>query len=117
MVIAGAVLAAVAVVVIAAAVTGNSHRVKFDFFGIYHSHLSIGAVFISGMITTVIAVLGVVLLVGGLRRTRKQRKEQKRLEKENANLPQINPSGGIDFTKPIDFDKLGRTDTSTRPPN
>jgi uncharacterized integral membrane protein len=117
MVIAGAVLAAVAVVVIAAAVTGNSHKVEFDFFGIYHSHLSIGAVFISGMITTVIAVVGVVLLVGGLRRTRKQRKEQKRIAKETANAPQINPSGGIDFTKPIDFDKLGTTDTSTKPPS
>src|SRR5256885_16220033 len=100
MVIAGAVLAAVAVVVIAAAVTGNGHRVKFDFFGIYHSHLSIGAVFISGMVTTVVAVVGVALLAVGLRRTRKQRKEQKRIEKEQANAPQISPSGGIDFTKP-----------------
>lgn len=116
MVIAGVVLAAVAIVVIAAAVTGNGHSVKFDFFGIWHSHLSVGAVFISGMVTTVVAVLGVVLLIGGLRRTRKQRKEQKRVAKETANAPQINPSGGIDFTKPIDFDKLGSTDTSTRPP-
>jgi len=117
MVIAGAVLAAVAVVVIAAAVTGNGHTVKFDFFGIYHSHLSLGAVFISGMVTTVIAVLGVVLLVGGLRRGRRARKEQKRLDKENANLPQISPTGGIDFTKPIDFDKLGTTDTTRKPPS
>jgi uncharacterized membrane protein len=116
MIIVGVVLVAVAVVLTAAAITSNGQHVKFDLWGVLHSSVSVGTVFIAGMITTVVAVLGVLVLVGALRRNRRQRKERKQLAKEESSTPQLE-TGAIDFTKPIDFNsprfgKVGGSDAS-----
>jgi hypothetical protein len=114
MVIVGVVLVAVAAVLTAAAITSNGQHVKFDLWGVLHSSVSVGTVFIAGMITTVVAVVGVLVLVNGVRRNRRLRKERKQVAKEET--PQID-TGAIDFTKPIDFNSerfgnVGGTDAS-----
>jgi len=118
MLIAGIVLVAVAIALIAAATTGNGHSVKVDIFGIVHPHLSISSIFLGGIVTTVIAVVGVFVLIRGMKATRRSRKETKRVAKDNKkNAPaQIESTGAIDFTKPIDFDKIGQP-RSNNPPS
>lgn len=93
MVIVGAVLVLIALAAIAAAVTGTAPHARLDLWGI-HMTVSTGTIFIAGMITTVIAVVGVVALVGGLRRNRRRRKEKKQLAKEKEQLT----AGTIDFS-------------------
>lgn len=106
MLIAGAVLLAVAVVLTAAAVTSNSHTVTFDLWGILHTHMSLGAVFIMGMVTTVIGVLGIVVLLKGGGRARARRKQQRKLEADQRKNPGALAAGDFDF---------GSFDTSARP--
>jgi len=117
MLIAGIVLVAVAIALIAAATTGNGHSVKVDIFGIVHPHLSISTIFLGGIVTTVIAVVGVFVLIRGMKASRRSRKENKRVAKDKKQAPaQIESSGAIDFTKPIDFDKIGQP-RSNNPPS
>ena len=111
MLILGAVLLAVAVVLTAAAVTSNGTSVKFDWWGIYHSSMSVGTVFVAGMITTVVGVVGVLVLVAGMRRSRRLRKERKLAAKEAKEREQL--TGGFDFSSSLpDFSTTNQFDTT-----
>lgn len=106
MAVAGIVLIAVAVVLVTAAVTSNTNTVKVHLLGMTITSLSVGTVFIAGMVVTIVAVLGIVLLLAGLRRNRRKRKERKGLQKENERL-----LGGQD-TGADPIDDAGRPDRS-----
>lgn len=86
MIIVAVLLIAIAVVLTAAAVTSNGHKVTFDLWNIIDSKVSVGVVFIAGMITTVIAVGGVVLLLAAVKRKRRARKERKELNRQQEQL-------------------------------
>ncbi len=102
MVVAGVVLVAVAAVLVVAALFSNSTSVRVHLLGVTISDISVGVVFLVGMAVTVVAVLGIVLLVGGLRRGRRQRKQRRQLERENQRLATstsaVDP--GTDLTAP-----------------
>jgi uncharacterized membrane protein YciS (DUF1049 family) len=122
MLIAGAVLFVIAVVLIAASVSGNGQSVKFDLWGVVHANMSVGAVFIMGLVTTIIAVAGFVLLTRGLKDARARRKEERRQAKEQRKLgkssetsgslgvktPDLSKSGDVDFTKPLDLSRFDK---------
>lgn len=113
MVVVGVLLVAVAVVLTAAAITSNGGSAKFDLWGVVHSTMSIGAVFLMGMITTIVGVLGILVLVGGMRRGRRLRKERKRISKEHEQLssgPQLTGTGDLGATG------TGTTPTAGGPP-
>ncbi len=86
MVVLGLLLLAAAVVAVIAAVTSNSGSVDIHLWGLSVSHLSVGVVFVIGMVTTVVAVVGLMLFAGGMRRGRRLRKEKNRLAHENRQL-------------------------------
>jgi uncharacterized membrane protein YciS (DUF1049 family) len=86
MIIVAILLIAIAVVLTAAAVTSNGHQITFDLWDIVDSKVSVGVVFIAGMITTVIAVGGIALLLAGLKRKRRTRKERKELNRQQEQL-------------------------------
>ena len=87
-VILGLILLAGGAVLVAAVVTSNTGAVEVDLWGISMSNLSLGIVFVAGMITTVIAVAGLALVMAGLRRETRLRKERRVLRKENRRLSQ-----------------------------
>lgn len=86
MVVVAVLLIAVAVVLTAAAITSNGHKVTFDLWDAVNSKVSVGVVFIAGMITTVIAVAGIALLLAGLKRNRRARKQRKELSRQQDQL-------------------------------
>jgi uncharacterized membrane protein YcjF (UPF0283 family) len=84
----GLILLAAAGVLTAAVVTSNTDSLAVDLWGVTVSNVTLGVVFVAGMITTVLAVVGLGLLMGGLRRNRRLRKERKSLRRENEQLIQ-----------------------------
>ena len=52
------------------------------------TNVTLGVVFVAGMITTVLAVVGLGLLMGGMRRNRRLRQERRTLRRENEQLSQ-----------------------------
>jgi hypothetical protein len=82
----GLILLAAAGVLTAAVVTSNTNSLSVDLWGATVSNLTVGVVFVAGMITTVLAVVGLGLLMGALRRGRRLRHERRSLRQENKQL-------------------------------
>jgi hypothetical protein len=84
----GLILLAAAGVLTAAVVTSNTDSLAVSLWGVSVSNVTLGVVFVAGMITTVLAVIGLGLLMGGMRRNRRLRKERRSLRRENEQLSQ-----------------------------
>ena len=76
MAVLGLILLAAAGVLTAAVVTSNTDSLAVSLWGVSVSNVTLGVVFVAGMITTVLAVVGLGLLMGGMRRNRRLRKER-----------------------------------------
>ena len=107
MAVLGLILLAAAGVLTAAVVTSNTDTLAVDLWGVTVSNVTLGVVFVAGMITTVLAVVGLGLLMGGLRRASRLRKERRSLRRENEQLHQR-----VETTPPVD--QGGRYDDHTR---
>jgi hypothetical protein len=70
----------------AAVVTSNTGAIDTDLWGLTISNLSLGAVFVAGLLTTLVGVAGLLLLTAALRRGRRLRQERKVLRRENERL-------------------------------
>lgn len=116
MAVLGLILLAAAGVLTAAVVTSNTDKLAVDLWNISVSNVTLGVVFVAGMITTVVAVVGLGLLMGGVRRTRRLRKERRSLQRENEELAQrvestpdtTGPTTRYD-ERPVEY---GRSDTT-----
>jgi type II secretory pathway pseudopilin PulG len=84
----GLILLAAAGVLTAAVVTSNTDSLSVSLWSVDVSNVTLGVVFVAGMITTVLAVVGLGLLMGGMRRNRRLRKERRSLQRENQQLAQ-----------------------------
>jgi uncharacterized membrane protein YcjF (UPF0283 family) len=84
----GLILLAAAGVLTAAVVTSNTDSLTVDLWNASMSNVTLGVVFVAGMITTVVAVVGLGMLMGGVRRNRRLRKERRTLRRENEQLVQ-----------------------------
>jgi type II secretory pathway pseudopilin PulG len=84
----GLILLAAAGVLTAAVVTSNTDSLSMSLWSVDVSNVTLGVVFVAGMITTVLAVVGLGLLMGALRRNRRLRKERRSLQRENEQLTQ-----------------------------
>jgi type II secretory pathway pseudopilin PulG len=84
----GLILLAAAGVLTAAVVTSNTESLSASLWSIDVSNVTLGVVFVAGMITTVLAVVGLGLLMGGMRRNRRLRRERRSLQRENEQLAQ-----------------------------
>jgi uncharacterized membrane protein YcjF (UPF0283 family) len=84
----GLILLAAAGVLTAAVVTSNTDSLSVDLWGASVTNVTLGVVFVAGMITTVLAVVGLGLLMGGMRRSRRLRQERRSLRRENEQLAQ-----------------------------
>ena len=88
MAVLGLILLAAAGVLTAAVVTSNTDSLSVSLWSLDVSNVTLGVVFVAGMITTVLAVVGLGLLMGGMRRNRRLRKERRTLQRENEQLSQ-----------------------------
>lgn len=88
MAVLGLILLAAAGVLTAAVVTSNTDSLSVDLWGASVTNVTLGVVFVAGMITTVLAVVGLGLLMGGMRRGRRLRQERRSLRRENEQLAQ-----------------------------
>lgn len=86
MAVLGLILLAAAGVLTAAVVTSNTDSLSVDLWNISVSNVTLGVVFVAGMITTVLAVVGLGMLMAGLRRGRRLRQERRSLRRENKML-------------------------------
>jgi uncharacterized integral membrane protein len=84
----GLILLAAAGVLTAAVVTSNTDATDVSLWSASLSNVTLGVVFVAGMITTVLAVVGLGLLMGGMRRNSRLRKERRALRRENEQLAQ-----------------------------
>jgi hypothetical protein len=68
--------------------TGAAHQLPdgFSFLG-YHVHGSVGEVFFGGMVVGVIGMIGLVMVVDGLRRNAAVRRELAKLRREDRTAP------------------------------
>jgi hypothetical protein len=89
----GLILIAAAGVLTAAVVTSNTGAVETDLWGMTVSSVSIGVVFVAGMLAALVGGAGLLLLTGGLRRGRRLRQERRVLRRENERLSQQVGSG------------------------
>ena len=100
----GLILLAAAATLAVAVVTSNTDAVGVNLWGASMSNLSLGVIFVAGMITTVIAVAGLALVMGGLRRGNRLRKERKVLRRENRRLSRqvgtSTPSADTNLVRP-----------------
>ena len=101
MAVLGLILLAAAGVLTAAVVTSNTDTLAVDLWGVSVSNVTLGVVFVAGMITTVLAVVGLGMLMGGVRRNSRLRKERKSLQRENEQLIQRAESTPAS-TEPVD---------------
>ncbi len=109
----GLILLAAAGVLTAAVVTSNTDSLAVDLWGASVTNVTLGVVFVAGMITTVLAVVGLGLLMGGMRRSRRLRQERRSLRRENEQLAQR-----VDATDPVTRhdDHVVRDDRPPVPP-
>jgi type II secretory pathway pseudopilin PulG len=107
----GLILLAAAGVLTAAIVTSNTDSLSVSLWSVDVSNVTLGVVFVAGMITTVLAVVGLGLLMGALRRNRRLRKERRSLQRENEQLAQR-----VDSTPPpASTGPIGTTPRSDEP--
>jgi hypothetical protein len=100
-------LLAAAGVLTAAVVTSNTDSLSVDLWGASVTNVTLGVVFVAGMITTVLAVVGLGLLMGGARRGRRLRQERRSLRRENEQLAQR-----VEAAPPVDEAALRHEDRS-----
>jgi hypothetical protein len=100
----GLILLAAAGVLTAAVVTSNTDSLSVSLWNVDVSNVTLGVVFVAGMITTVLAVVGLGLLMGALRRHRRLRSERRSLQRENEQLAQR-----VDSTPPSPTAPIGST--------
>jgi type II secretory pathway pseudopilin PulG len=86
MVVLGLVLLVAAGVFTAAVITSNTSTTAADLWGAHVSNISLGGVFVAGMVAGVVALLGLVMLFGGMRRSARRNRERRQLARENARL-------------------------------
>jgi hypothetical protein len=84
----GLILLVAAGALTAAVVTSNTGAIDVDLWGVTISNLSLGVIFVAGMLTTLVGVAGIILMMGGLRRGRRLRRERRVLRRENERLAQ-----------------------------
>jgi hypothetical protein len=84
----GLILLLAAGLLTAAVVTSNTSAVQTDLWGLTISNISVGAVFVTGMLTTAVAVAGLLLVMAGVRRGRRLQQERRVLRQENRRLAQ-----------------------------
>jgi len=84
----GLLLLAAAGVLTAAVVTSNTGAVETDLWNATISNVSLGVVFVAGMLTAVAAVVGIIMMMGGVRRNQRLRQERRVLRRENQRLSQ-----------------------------
>jgi hypothetical protein len=96
----GLILLIVAGLLTTAVVTSNTGAIDTDLWGTTISNLSLGAVFVAGMLTTLVGVAGLLLLAAALRRGRRLRQERKVLRRENERLAQQVGDAPSDGTPP-----------------
>jgi hypothetical protein len=96
----GLILLVAAGLLTTAVVTSNTGAVDTDLWGTTISNLSLGAVFVAGMLTTLVGVAGLLLLTAALRRGRRLRRERKVLRRENERLAQQVGDASADGTPP-----------------
>jgi hypothetical protein len=94
----GLLLLAAAGVLTAAVVTSNTGAVETDLWNATISNVSLGVVFVAGMLTAVAAVVGIIMMMGGVRRNQRLRQERRVLRRENQRLSQrveagVDPDG------------------------
>jgi hypothetical protein len=89
----GLILLVAAGVLTAAVVTSNTGAIETDLWGTTISNISVGAVFVAGMLTTLVGVAGLFLLMAGARRGRRLQQERRVLRRENQRLTQQVGSG------------------------
>jgi hypothetical protein len=82
----GLILLAAAGVLTAAVVTSNTGAVETDLWSASIHNLTLGGVFVAGMLTTVLAVAGLALMTAGMRREKRLRQERRVLRQENRRL-------------------------------
>jgi hypothetical protein len=97
----GLILLAAAGVLTAAVVTSNTGAVDTDLWNLTISNLSLGIVFVAGMLTTIVGVAGILLLTAGVRRGQRLRQERRVLRRENQRL-----------TRRVETDTTTDTDTA-----
>src|SRR5262249_34190696 len=81
----------------AAVITSNTSPGNGDLWGLHVSTLSLGTVYLAGLVTGIVALFALVMLAAGIRRGRRLRLERRALARENARLAQhIGTAGGTD---------------------
>jgi hypothetical protein len=98
----GLILLAAAGVLTAAVVTSNTTSLSVELWGVNVSNITVGVVFVAGMITTVLAVVGLGLVMGALRRGRRLRSERRSLRRENQQLVQRVESTDVPADRPYE---------------
>ncbi|MEN3361410.1 MAG: hypothetical protein V7637_5392 [Mycobacteriales bacterium] len=93
MAVLGLLLLAAAGVLTAAVVTSNTGAVETDLWNATLSNVSLGVVFVAGMLTMIVAAIGIAMLMGGVRRNQRLRQERRVLRRENQRLSQRVDSG------------------------
>jgi hypothetical protein len=82
----GLILLVAAGVLTTAVVTSNTGAIDIDLWGVTISNVSLGVVFVAGMLTTLVGVAGLILMTAGVRRNRRLRQERRVLRQENQRL-------------------------------
>ena len=103
----GLILLAAAGVLTAAVVTSNTDSLSVDLWGASVTNVTLGVVFVAGMITTVLAVVGLGLVMGGARRGRRLRQERRSLRRENEQ-----PAQRVEATPSVDQAAVRHEDRS-----
>lgn len=109
MIVLGVILLVVATIFTLGSVF-NGTDVDYQFFGLGIKHVSVGGLFVTGLITGAVAMFALSLLLGGGARKRHKRVERKRevtavrgqaesLEQENARLREELAGGGTTVTE------------------
>jgi hypothetical protein len=105
----GLILLAAAGVLTAAVVTSNTGAVETDLWSASIHNLTLGGVFVAGMLTTVLAVAGLALMTAGMRREKRLRQERRVLRQENRRLTRR-----VDDPDTTESARYSETPTETR---
>src|SRR5947209_3087138 len=88
MVVFGLVLLVGAGVFAASVISSNTGAVGGDLWGLHISNVSMAGAFLAGVAAGAVALLGLVMLFAGSRRSQRLRRERRELARENARLAQ-----------------------------